>query len=120
MPLDDQTKQAFASASDLTKQLIALSTGVLGLEVSFASGIFKVGIPTLWQLQWSWVLLLISLGAGVQVFMALTATLASAEELAPSSIFNMNIRIPSYLQVVCFGFGMLFTVWYGLVALSKP
>jgi hypothetical protein len=119
MPLDDQTKQAFASVIDLTKQLISLGTGVLALEVSFASGVLgKSVIPKLWQLQWSWVLLLISLVAGIWAFMAVTGTLSSEKQLAPSTVFDNNIRIPAFAQVVCFAFGMAFTMWYGLEVLG--
>ncbi|NMM00342.1 hypothetical protein HHL24_20665 [Paraburkholderia sp. RP-4-7] len=118
MPLDDQTKEAFASVIDLTKQLITLGTGVLTLEVSFASGILsRAAIPKLWQLQWAWGLLLISVSAGIWAFMAVTGTLSSEKKLAPSTVFENNIRIPSFVQVFCFALGMASTMWYGLEVL---
>ena len=76
MPLDDQTKAAFAAVAELAKQLITLGTGVLTLEVALTGGFFKSGAPRLWQLEWSWIFLLLSVICGIWVLMALAGSLA--------------------------------------------
>ena len=119
MPLDDQTKAAFASVNDLTKQLITLGTAIITLEVVFASGFFKQGIPNLPELRWSWILLLVSVVAGVWVLMALAGTLAKGTNLKADSVYAWNIRWPSLIQVFSFAGGMVSTLLYGLAVLGK-
>jgi hypothetical protein len=118
MPLDDQTKAAFAAASDLAKQLISLSTGIVTLEVAFAGGLFKAGVPSLWQLKVSWVCLLLAIAAGIWELMAVTGTLAKAAAPASADIYKPNIAFPAVLQILAFLIGIAFTMWYGLDVLS--
>jgi hypothetical protein len=40
--VDDQTKAAFSSAADTSKQLITLATGLLGLEITFAKFLLDI------------------------------------------------------------------------------
>ena len=61
MALEDQTKAALTAVSELAKQLITLSTGIVALEVTFASSMFKNGIPKFYQLHLSWFFLLLSI-----------------------------------------------------------
>jgi outer membrane protein OmpA-like peptidoglycan-associated protein len=119
MQTDDQTKASFNSTTDLTKQLITLGTAVLTLEVAFASAFFKQGIPRLYQLQCSWGFLLLSIVAGIWVLMAITGSLASMNNLEPKSVYAANIRTPSFVQVVSFAFGMVFTFLYGISVLAE-
>jgi hypothetical protein len=118
MPLDDQTKAAFTSTADLAKQLITLGTGILTLEVSFAGGLVKTGMPKLWQVQWSWVFLLLSVVAGAWLLMAITGTLAKTTPPTPQDIFEKNIRVPAAVQILAFLIGVGFTMWYGLAVLG--
>ena len=115
MAIDDQTKLAFASVSDLTKQLIVLGTGVLTLEATFAKIFFEKFVAKHWQVQWSWIALLVSIVAGVWVLMAITGQLAKAANLTSNDVYGLNIRIPAAIQVTSFIVGMVFTAWFGLL-----
>ena len=114
MALDERAKLAFASVSDLTKQLITLGTGVLTLEVGFAKVFFEKAVARHWQVQVSWVALMVSVAAGVWVLMALAGQLAKSEDVAAGDLYGSNIRIPALVQVLAFLIGMVFTAWFGL------
>lgn len=118
MAVDDQAKLSFGAVTELTKQLITLGTGVLTLEVAFAKAFVEKQITQHWQIQASWVLLLVSLVAGVWVLMAVAGSLAKGTGPAAADIYNANVRGPAFLQVLTFVAGMGFTVWFGLIASS--
>ena len=40
VPMDEQTKHAFSSATDWAKQILTLSTGIVTLTISFTDKIF--------------------------------------------------------------------------------
>ena len=64
--MDEQTKTAFLSASDTSKQLITLATGLLALEITFAKDVIvKLDAAAKCLVGASWVLLLLSVIAGV-------------------------------------------------------
>lgn len=115
MAVDDQTKLAFASVSELTKQLITLGTAVLTLEVGFAKAFAEKSVASQWQVQWSWIALLLSIVAGVWVLMAVAGKVAKASNLAAVDIYSASIRLPAFVQVVAFVVGLFFTAWFGLL-----
>ena len=113
--MDEQVKMTFSSASDITKQLITLATGVLALEITFAKDVIgKLDSSAKCLIGLSWVLLLSSVIAGVWTLLALTGSLAKESALTSQSIFNRNVRIPSILQVLLFLGGLILTVWFGI------
>ena len=116
MTVDEQTKLAFASVTELTKQLITLGTGVLTLEVGFAKAFVEKAVASHWQVQYSWIGLLVSVAAGVWVLMAVTGKLAKGVNLVPDSVYVVSIRLPAFIQVVAFGVGMFYTAWFGMLA----
>ncbi len=117
----DQGKAAFSSASESCKQLITLSTALIGLEITFAKDLAKnldligrilVGV--------SWGLFLTSVVFGVLTLLALTGSLGSNESPSGGAIYKSNIRIPAFGQVLLFLLGLLTTVTFGLWALFHP
>jgi hypothetical protein len=113
--MDEQTKAAFASASDTSKQLITLATGVLALEITFAKDVvLKLDATAKSLIGVSWILLLLSVVAGVWTLLALTGSLSQGTALTPQSISGSNVRIPAVLQVLLFIGGLLLTVWFGI------
>lgn len=113
--MDDQTKTAFASASDTSKQLITLATGVLALEITFAKDIVgRLDETARWLIGGSWVLLVVSIVAGVWTLLALTGSLAQATAPTPQSIFGGNVKRPAIAQILLFLGGMALTVWFGV------
>jgi hypothetical protein len=113
--MDEQTKAAFASASDTSKQLITLATGVLALEITFAKDvILKLDATAKCLIGVSWILLLLSVGAGVWTLLALTGSLGQGTALTPKAISGSNVRIPAILQIFFFLGGLILTVWFGV------
>lgn len=118
MAVDDQVKLAFASVTDLTKQLITLGTAVLTLEASFAKVFFERQVVKHWQGWASWSLLLLSVVAGIWVLMATTGTLAADKAVTGKAIYEPNIRIPAFIQVLLFVAGMAVSIWFGVLVSS--
>lgn len=113
--MDEQTKAAFASASDTSKQLITLATGLLALEITFGKDLIgKFDAMSKVLVGTSWILLLLSVFAGVWTLLALTGSLGNRAKPTPTSIFGANIRLPAIAQVLLFLAGLIFTVWFGL------
>src|SRR5687767_8802963 len=100
---------SFEFAKEVVTQVLTLSTGVIGLSVTFAKDI-NTAVTTVdrrW-LRSSWIMLLVSVVFGVWTLMALTGTLATGTP-ADAAIYKSNITIPSTLQIVTFvaGLGLL-------------
>ena len=113
--MDEQTKAAFASASDTSKQLITLATGVLALEITFAKDVISAIDKTVGVLVGaSWILFLFSVAAGIWTLLALSGTLGQAKSLTPGAISGSNVRIPAILQILFFIGGLLLSVWFGV------
>lgn len=113
--MDDQAKAAFSSASDTSKQLITLATGLLALEITFAKDVIgSLGASAKYFIGISWVLLLLSVIAGVWTLLALTGSLAQQATPTSQSISGSNVRIPAILQILLFLGGLICTVWFGV------
>ncbi len=113
--MDDQTKAAFASAAESSKQMIALSTGLLALEITFAKSLLSaVSGKGKWLLGSSWIVLLLAVVAGVWTLLALTGSLSAAKTPTPGTILDSNVRIPAFIQVLLFLFGLGLTVAFGI------
>ena len=113
--MDELTKAAFASASDTSKQLITLATALLALEITFGKDLIgRFDAVSKGLVAASWVLLLLSVVAGIWTLLALTGTLGSGAKLTSESIFGWNVRIPAMAQILFFLGGLGFTVWFGL------
>ena len=99
--MDERTKKSFDFAADSTKQLIALSTGILALTITFSENVIGVvASPGLAPLVWAWLLYLLSIFFGVWTLLALTGTLGRPD--GEPSIYALNVRLPSLLQILSF------------------
>lgn len=114
--MDEQTKAAFASAADTSKQLITLATGLLALEISFAKDLIAgVGADARHLVGLSWIALLLSVVAGVWTLLALTGSLSTTNPApTPAGTMATNVQIPAIFQVLLFLAGLLLTVWFGM------
>lgn len=115
--MDDRTKAAFASATEVVKNTLTLSTAVLTVSVTFAKDLNKH--PTnlqAWILEASWVALLLGVVCGVMTLMALTGTLAKAEELTHSALYDKNIQRPMTVALFAFLTGIALTALYGMLS----
>jgi hypothetical protein len=117
--MDEQRKKAFDFASEATKQLITLATGVIALTVTFTHDLI-VGVPlgATRLLMAAWVLELVSIGCGVWTLLGLTGELepASAHRAAVPSIRRPNVTVPSVLQISCFVLATALVVAFGIWA----
>jgi hypothetical protein len=112
--LDDQAKEAFASAADTSKQLITLATGILALEITFKRDVLGKLDPFATNLlAVSWVLFLLSVIAGVWTLLALTGSLGAQTPPTAQGISRTNVRVPALLQILLFICGLVCTVWFG-------
>jgi hypothetical protein len=117
--MDDRLQKAFDFASDSTKQLITLSTGVLALTITFNKDIVG-GDPGQASLILfiAWVLYLLSIVCGIWTLLALTGNLepTGAHRNTSPSIRTRNVTLPSLLQISAFLLATLLTVIFGIVA----
>lgn len=111
--MKDIKLKSFEFASDLTKQLITLSTILIGLSITFFESFS--GSSHKWLLIVSWVLLFLTIPLGIMSLMALTGNMASItndEDLKSNTIYKKNIRFLSGSQIVVFAFGVIFLIIY--------
>ena len=113
--MDDQTKAAFESAADTSKQLITLATGILALEITFAKDVIQnLNGSTKCFIGVSWILLLLSIAMGVWTLLGITGSLGRKAPLSPQSISGETIRYPAIIQILLFLAGLLLMVWFGI------
>jgi hypothetical protein len=117
--LSDRTKLAFDYARDSTKQLMTLATGVVALTVTFSKEFIGTASPDIkCYVNWSWILLLISVGFGQFCLMALTGILGSQKQPPPLlNIYAKKIKITSIMQVLTFFTGLLLAIIFAVKAL---
>jgi hypothetical protein len=114
-------EKAFEFASDVTKQLIALATGVVTVTLAFGKDVLTLtGSSGRAWLVVVWVFFLISIVFGVWTLLALTGTLASKRASEPPSIWRWNVRLPSLLQILTFALAALAALVFVFVALGTP
>jgi hypothetical protein len=121
MEMDVQRQKAFEFCSDLTKQLLTLSTAIIAITITFSKDVFGSissikGAGSFWMTS-SWVCYVIAIMFGIWALMALTGTLEPANGLTnAASIRGGNIRIPSLCQILFFLLGIGCTVTYAVKA----
>ena len=116
----DAVEHSFASASDTSKLLITLSTGVIAFCVTLLNS--ELGKPaalvpvTSGQkivLAGSWLVLLLCTGFGIWVQLSITHVPSGAPTRVPPNVWAMKIRFPYMLQILSFVAGMTLLVVYG-------
>jgi len=118
--MDEQIRLAFTFASDLSKQLITLSTGILALTVTFTKDVVqRIPAKGAWALATAWIFYFISIICGIWSLMALTGTLAPMEKAIGSLTLAENIRIPSAFQIITFLLATILIIIYGSIALIR-
>jgi hypothetical protein len=105
MPLDEAVKKAFDFAADLSKQLITLATGIVGLALTVGKDHLREAFTEHRALViGSLAIFLASVLFGVLTLMALTGVLDQdpARKAHPISIRCPSVRIYSAMQAVLF------------------
>jgi len=107
----DKDQKSFDFASGVVKQQITLSTGILTVMVA----VTKIFFDNLKSIDYifliiSWILFLFSIVMGCLSLMALTYQLTKKKP----SIAGMGVRIIAISQSVCFIFGIILTISFGI------
>jgi len=110
--LSERAKQSFTFASDVTKQLITLSTGVIALTITFSKDIlggvsdervrilfFAWEVKETHLLAGAWLVYLVSMIFGIATLMTLTGNLVRGSS---PSVYAINIVLLSSVQIVLF------------------
>jgi hypothetical protein len=90
--MDEAVKKAFDFAADLTKQLISLATGIIGLTITFGRDFLQrapAGARP-WAIT-AWGAFLFSILCGILTLMTLTGTLDPGKPAVPLSVRGSNV-----------------------------
>jgi len=115
--LDDQTKQAFTSASDWAKQILTLSTGIVTLTVAFADKVFgDLSDGERWTLWIAWGLYVVSIIGGVSLLSTLTGALARLPAPKAGDVYATSNRVAAFVQLGAFVAATIAIVIFGFMA----
>jgi hypothetical protein len=101
MTFDDQRKSAFDYASEVSKQLITLATGIIAISITFSTDVIANTKDDREVLIGAWIAYLISIIFGIWTLMALTGELQPSASSEPS-IRGRNVTGPAILQILLF------------------
>src|SRR4051794_31841177 len=97
----ERVKLSFTFASESTKQVLTLATTILAFTVTFHNDIAQNAAssdqPWLWI---AWILLAISIVAGVWTYLAMTGTIGTSG--ATLDVYRAGIRVPGAVQLLAF------------------
>lgn len=120
----DYIEKSFASAAEVSKLLITLSTAL----VAFCAAVVNVKASDItlftpvtschkWALATSWLLLLGTVGAGIWAQLAITDGLANAKPDSPPDVWSRTITVPFMTQIVTFMLGVIGLTLYAIARL---
>ena len=114
----NNTEKAFDFASESSKLLITLATGVIAFMIAFLDKDASMKPVTSCEkivLVISWIIFLASAIIGVWTQLALTNVLEPKNKPATFSptIQDIKIKVPFRIQVILFAIGAMMTVVYG-------
>lgn len=118
--MDENVKKAFEFASDVAKQLITLSTGIIAIVFTFSKDIVSkkasADFPTL-MLGFACGLYFFSIVAGLWHLYALTGELESTTSNHQPTTRGKNAIVPSIIQIIFFLVGTAMMIVYGIAVL---
>jgi hypothetical protein len=117
MAATDLDVKAFEMAAESVKQVLAYSTAVLTLTVTFAGDKFmgaSTKIPR--GLRVSWCLYLLSIATGIWTLNAITGELARSH---PPDLYRLNVKLPAIGTYLFFLAGLVATVVAGIQGLKN-
>lgn len=120
--MDESFRYAISQIADLTKQLMTLASGLIGLTVTFSKDMVKnANTSALRALKRGWLFMFLSLVAGIWTLMALSGSSASIKNLLQNNSIGYNARIPSLIQIILFLCGAYSFTRFGYgVAIKLP
>jgi hypothetical protein len=110
-------EKSFDFASEASRQLITLATGIVTLTVAFSGDVLALSKGNLrgW-LTWAWIAFLVSIVFGLGHLLALTGQLGREED---PDIYTTGPRLTSFLQIVAFLVGVVLAAIYLVLALGE-
>ncbi len=113
--MTDEMKKAFDFAADLTKQLITLATGIIGLTITFIKDFVKNSPQSAHPYAYAaWFCFLASIALGILTLSALTGSLGRSSATSPANIYTANITMTSVLQFFLFAAGLTLTILFAI------
>ena len=116
--IGEAEKLAFELAFNFANGLIALTTGILALTITFRNdlvGTAPRGRSERW-LKTSWVTYLVSIVAGIVTMMGIIGPLNPRPLNPQSFLFGLSITLPQTIQLISFVGATAFLVVYGVGA----
>jgi hypothetical protein len=110
-PSGEPAKKAFEFATDASKQLITLSTGVIALTVTFNKDfIGQTASGAKAWLVWAWFFFLVSIFFGCWFLYAVAGTFA---KIVHPDLYDVNTRFPAIVQDGAFVIALALTIIFG-------
>jgi hypothetical protein len=119
-PVQEWRKQSFDFASDSTKQLITIATGVVTATVLFSKDLDSL---SRWLALAAWIVLTISVLSGVAALLNMSGNLNNAAdgEYPVPSVNAYGIKFFSRAQIAFFGLGIILVFIFGFFAVrARP
>ena len=117
----DSAMDAVTSASDLSKQLITLSSGIVALTITFTKDVVHDSKRARRLISIAWIGYFASILCGIWELMAITGSLEPVAGLHPeASIRGSNVVIPSMAQILTFAVSTLLIIAFGIHSLRFP
>lgn len=114
----DQVSLAHEFAANFSRDLVTLAAGVLALSMTFAKEFLgDVRLRVRLTLAFSWLLYVLSIGAGIWSNMALTGSLVGSDPV--TEVVN-SVLLPGQVQVLAFGVATLIFAALGFYVLIRP
>ena len=117
----DATEKAFDSVRESSIVGQTLSAGVITFTVTFSKeiGTLDVGSAASLWLFLSWVIFLVSSGAGIWTLLAVITVLEPRDPPDPHNptVRTLAIAVPFTLQLVALGVGVLVLVVFGVITI---
>ena len=118
--IDPDPFKAFEFAKEIATELIALSTGIIALTITFSKDFLRSASSGSRRLAvTSWGFFFASLIFGMWTLMALTGNLEPANGAPILSVRRSNVAIPAALQILTFLVGTGITIFYAVRAISE-
>jgi hypothetical protein len=115
-------ERAFDLVTEITKQVLTLSTGIIAITITFVKDFASHASPTAKDLlAWSWFIYAVSILFGMLTLMASAGVQAKATSHGaggspPPSINASNIRLLGGIQLLAFFIAIVLTVIAGALA----
>src|SRR5580658_750617 len=108
--VDDAKKKAYELAADTSKQVIALSTGIVTVTIAFVKDVFGVGGDTT-VLFLSWGAYVLSIVFGILTMQKFAGNLEKRSEF---SIYEPGLKALYTVQFALFILATIGIVWFGV------